>query len=228
MAGSSNAYRYSYPMKTAQFELIDIIGPVGKLETLVLSSASANEQPIQGIALIAHPNPLEGGTFNNKIVHTLARALSRQGYVAYCPNLRGVGNSGGTHDAGRAEVDDMASVLHHAHTQHGYLPVVLAGFSFGTYVQSQFRQRLDDQDVAGMILVGPSVSREQFPDVPTSTFVIHGEEDEVVPLAQVLDWLRPQGIPVSVVPGTGHFFHGKLTVLSTLIDTRWRPQAKYK
>lgn len=207
-------------MKMTQFDSITIKGPVGALETLVLNS---NERPLKGIALVAHPNPLEGGTFNNKIVHTLAKSLSRMGFIAYCPNLRGVGQSEGQHDYGKGEVEDMESILNYARSQHSNLPVVLAGFSFGTYVQSQLRTRLADNEVAGMILVGPSVSREAFPNVPASTFIIHGEEDEVVPLAKVLDWVRPQNIPLTIVPGTGHFFHGKLSILSALIETRWRP-----
>lgn len=208
-------------MKITHFEPTVIPGPVGNLETLVLTHS--DDAAPQGIALVAHPNPLEGGTFNNKIVHTIAKSLSRLGFIAYCPNLRGVGNSEGTHDYGKGEVDDMESVLNYARTQHGNLPVVLAGFSFGTYVQSQLRTRLEDNEVAGMILIGPSVSREAFPDVPASTLIIHGEEDEVIPLAKVLDWVRPQNLPVTVVPGTGHFFHGKLAILSQLIETRWQP-----
>lgn len=208
-------------MKIANFELTQIPGPAGSLETLVLQNI--NGQPLRGIAIIIHPNPLEGGSFTNKIVHTLAKILSRHGYIAYCPNLRGVGNSEGVHDFGHAEVDDAAGILEYARARHGQLPVVLAGFSFGTYVQSQFRQRLTNREVAGMILVGPAVTRHDFPAVPASTLVIHGEEDEVVPLVKVLDWARPQALPIMVVPGVGHFFHGKLAILSSLIDTRWRP-----
>jgi alpha/beta superfamily hydrolase len=210
-------------MKITHFELINIPGPVGKLETQVLQNS--NQQPARGIALVTHPNPLEGGTFDNKVVHTLAKTLSQLGYIAYCPNLRGVGNSEGEHDHGHAEVDDVEHVLQYARHQHGNLPVVLAGFSFGTYVQSQFRQRLNDEEVDGMILVGTAISRHAFPDVPSSTFLIHGEEDDVIPLIDVLNWLRPQGIPITVVPGVGHMFHGKLATLSALITTRWRPRS---
>lgn len=211
-------------MKITQFEPIVILGPAGALETLVVPNSK--DLTPKGIALIAHPNPLEGGTFNNKIVHTLAKSLSKLGFIVYCPNLRGVGNSEGKHDYGHGEVDDMASILTYARAQHGNLPVVLAGFSFGTYVQSQLRTRLTDDEVAGMILVGPSVNREAFPNVPVSTLIIHGEEDEVVPFDKVLDWVRPQNLPLIVVPGTGHFFHGKLAILSQLIETRWQPSYK--
>jgi len=211
-------------MKTPQFTPATIAGPVGALDTLVLEQAT-DGAPI-GIALVAHPNPTQGGTNTNKVVHTIAKVLSRLGYVAYCPNLRGVGKSEGEHDNGRGEVDDMAAVLAHAQAAHGALPVVLAGFSFGTFVQSQLGERLVAQHgahaVQRMILVGPATSRWALPHVPASTLVVHGEEDEVVPLATVFDWARPQSLPVVVVPGSGHFFHGKLTLLADIIHAAMR------
>lgn len=208
------------PRKAPTFELINIAGPVGNLECLRL--AAVQEQP-QGIALVAHPNPTEGGTFTNKIVHTLAKTLSRLGYTAYCPNLRGVGNSAGVHDRGQGEVDDMAAVLAHARAENPHLQrLTLAGFSFGTYVQAQLRQRLDNHEVEDMILVGPAISRYDFPSVPAHTLVIHGEEDEVIPLGAVLDWARPQHLPIVVMPGVGHFFHGKLPLLADFVSRqRW-------
>ncbi|WP_255990286.1 alpha/beta hydrolase [Chitinolyticbacter albus] len=205
--------------KAPSFLPLDIAGPAGRIECLRLDSAL---DAVRGIALVAHPNPTEGGSFTNKIVHTLAKTLSRLGYVAYCPNLRGVGNSEGEHSRGEHEPDDMAAVLAHARTEHpGVASVVLAGFSFGTLVQSRLRQRLSDAEVAGMILVGPAVSRYAFPQVPADTLVIHGEEDEVISLAAVLDWARPQQLPVIVVPGVGHFFHGRLTQLAQLVERYW-------
>ncbi|GGP20089.1 alpha/beta hydrolase [Silvimonas iriomotensis] len=208
------------PRKAPTFETISINGPAGKLECLKLESALPETR---GIALVAHPNPLEGGTFTNKIVTTLAKTLSRLGYVAYCPNLRGVGNSEGEHAYGKEEPDDMAAVLAQARAENpGVSGLVLSGFSFGTYVQSQFRQRLSDDEVEGMILIGPSVTRQAFPNVPADTIIIHGEQDEVVDLHRVFDWARPQQLPVIVVPGVGHFFHGRLTQLADLVDREWR------
>ncbi|WP_028455280.1 alpha/beta hydrolase [Chitinilyticum litopenaei] len=207
--------------KAPSFELIHIHGPAGLLECQRLPSAL---DATVGIALVAHPNPTEGGTFNNKIVHTLAKTLSRMGYVAYCPNLRGVGKSEGTHSRGEFEPDDMAAVLAHARAEHPQLQrLTLAGFSFGTLVQSRLRQRLADQEVESMILVGPAISRYDFPAVPADTLVIHGEEDEVIALQAVLDWARPQDLPVVVTPGVGHFFHGKLPLLADLVSRFWRP-----
>ena len=208
------------PRKAATFEQIEIAGPVGKLECLRLEAAT--ESPV-GIVLVAHPNPTEGGTFNNKIVHTLAKTLSRLGYIAYCPNLRGVGASAGEHSRGEFEPDDMAAVLAFARAQHPELTrITLAGFSFGTLVQSRLRERLSDDEIEGMILIGPAVSRYAFPNVPKGTLVIHGEEDEVISLSAVLNWARPQQLPVVVVPGVGHFFHGRLTQLAELVNDAWR------
>lgn len=210
----------THPRKAPSFEPVSITGPAGRLECLRLEAAT--EYP-HGIALVAHPNPIEGGTFTNKIVHTLAKTLSRLGFICYCPNLRGVGNSEGTHDRGRGEVDDMEAVLAYARQENPYVHrLILSGFSFGTYVQAQLRQRLDDDEVDEMILVGPAISRYDFPAVPANSLVIHGEEDEVIALSAVLDWARPHHLPVIVVPGTGHFFHGRLTRLAEIVARNLR------
>ena len=197
-----------------------ISGPVGQLDTIVLSPTSAP----RGIALVAHPNPLHGGTNGNKVVQTVARSCVRQGYIAYCPNLRGVGASDGQHDFGIAEKDDMLAVAAYARARHGDLPLVLAGFSFGSFVQARAQSELNPQQ---LFLIGPATSKYAMPPVPAHTVIIHGEEDEVIPLQSVFDWARPQQLPVIVVPGVGHFFHGRLKQLQDLILRNWheiRPQ----
>ena len=200
-------------MLKLQQEPIYIDGPVGQLETLVIAPKDGAPR---GIAMIAHPNPLQGGTNTNKVVQTTARALSQHGYICYCPNLRGVGNSGGEHDYGQGEVDDAQAVVDYARAQHGDVPLVLAGFSFGSYVAAQLRQRIDARH---LIMLGAAVSpKYAMPHVPADTIVIHGEHDEVISLAQVLDWARPQSLPVVVFPGVGHFFHGKLVLLQQYVQ----------
>ena len=191
--------------------LID--GPVGKVETDVNAPSGA----FRGIALIAHPNPVQGGTKDNKVVTTLAKAFFALGYVAARPNFRGVGASEGTHDAGDGETEDMLAVADWLARRYGKLPLVLAGFSFGSFVQTRVAKRLAPER---MVLVGPAVNRFAAETVPANTLVIHGEHDEVVPLAAVLDWARPQSLPVVVVPGGEHFFHGRLNLLSDII-LRW-------
>jgi alpha/beta superfamily hydrolase len=185
-------------------------GPAGAIETDINDPGAAR----RGIALIAHPNPVQGGTKDNKVVTTLAKTFFALGCVAARPNFRGVGASDGAHDEGRGETDDLVAVAGYLKGRFGALPLLLAGFSFGGFVQTQVARRLS---VEGMVLVGPAVNRFAAERVPPGTLVIHGERDEVVPLAAVLDWARPQGLPVLVVPGGGHFFHGQLNLLSEIV-----------
>jgi alpha/beta superfamily hydrolase len=180
-------------------------GPAGRIECAVDAPVAA----ARGTALIAHPHPLFGGTLDNKVVQTLARALVERGYEAWRPNFRGVGESEGRFDEGRGEVDDLASVL--ARLQR---PVVLAGFSFGAAMQARLAQAAGTER---LVLVGVAVTGFEVPAVPAGTLVIHGERDETIPLAAVLDWARPQELPVLVVPGAEHFFHRKLHVLRGIV-----------
>ena len=191
-----------------------IAGPAGRLECALDAPGGG----LAGIALIAHPHPLFGGTLDNKVVQTLARALLEQGYLALRPNFRGVGASEGTYDEGRGEVEDLAAVLEWAQREHGGLSLALAGFSFGAAMQARFAQRVAPRR---MLLVGVAVGNFEVPAVPAGTLLIHGERDETVPLAAVLDWARPQELPVLVVPGADHFFHRKLQVLRDIVRHNW-------
>lgn len=204
------------PASSLTRALID--GPIGKIETDVNDPGGAR----RGIALIAHPNPVQGGTKDNKVVTTLAKTFFALGYVTARPNFRGVGASAGQHDEGRGETDDLLAVASQLKQQYGDLPFVLAGFSFGSFVQTRVAKRLVAER---MVLVGPAVNRFPAETVPPETLVIHGEHDEVVPLAAVLDWARPQGLPIVVVPGGEHFFHGRLNLLSDIIVRYFRHPA---
>ena len=197
-------------MPPASLKRAMIDGPAGKIETDVNDPGGAR----RGIALIAHPNPVQGGTKDNKVVTTLAKAFFALGYVTARPNFRGVGASEGRHDQGRGETEDLMAVAAHLKRQYGDLPLVLAGFSFGSFVQTRVASRLPPQR---MVLVAPAVSRFPTEAVPPDTLVVHGEQDDVVPLAAVLDWARPQGLPVVVVPGGEHFFHGRLNLLADIV-----------
>lgn len=171
------------------------------------------------MALIAHPNPVQGGTKDNKVVTTLAKAFFALGYVAARPNFRGVGASEGVHDAGGGETEDMLAVAAFLQQRFDGLPLVLAGFSFGSYVQTRVAKRLKAER---LLLVGPAVNRFPAETVPADTLVIHGEHDDVVPLAAVLDWARPQDLPVVVIPGGEHFFHGRLNLLADIVVRYFR------
>jgi uncharacterized protein len=186
-------------------------GPAGGIECAVDDPAGA----ARGVALIAHPHPLFGGSLDNKVVQTLARAFVELGYAAWRPNFRGVGASEGGHDAGRGELEDLAAVLAHLGAEHP----VLAGFSFGAAMQARLSTRVAAER---LVLVGVAVGNLEVPAVPAGSLVIHGELDETVRLAAVLDWARPQELPVLVVPGADHFFHRKLPALRIAVTSNWK------
>lgn len=203
-------------MKPSTPEQVLIDGPAGTIE---LDINDPGEER-RGIALIAHPHPLMGGTKDNKVVTTLARTFYTLGYAALRPNFRGVGGTAGEHDEGRGESDDLVAVAAYARHRFGDLPLVLAGFSFGGFVQTRVIKRLHPDQ---LVLVAPPVSRFETGAVPAGTLVIHGEIDEVVPLKAVLDWARPQDLPVVVIPGGEHFFHGRLHLLQQIVTQYCRP-----
>ncbi|MCO5977500.1 alpha/beta hydrolase [Ideonella oryzae] len=200
-----------------QSQLLSVAGPAGPLEVAV--DAPQDTAP-RGVVVVCHPHPLHGGTMDNKVVQTLARAFLQLGYRVVRFNFRGVGASAGQYDEGRGEVDDALAVV--AAVRDPALPLALAGFSFGAYVAAAAAARLPaDQAAERLALVGPATSRFPVPPVPADTLVIHGEADDVVPLQATLDWARPQVLPVVVVPGVGHFFHGQLSVLKSLVTGAW-------
>ena len=185
-----------------------IAGPAGRIECAV----DGPESPTIGVALVAHPHPLYGGTLDNKVVQTLARAFVELGYEAWRPNFRGVGETEGTHDEGRGELEDLAAIVAHLKPTR----LALAGFSFGAGVQVMLAQRVKAER---LVLVGVATTRFQLPKVQPGTLVIHGEHDETVPLSSVLDWARPQELPVIVIPGADHFFHRRLNIIRELVRT---------
>ena len=187
--------------KTTERFVVD--GPAGALEIVV----NAPPQTPRGIALVAHPHPQQGGTLDNKVAQTLAKTFFGLGYAAVRFNFRGVGQSEGAFDDGAGETDDALAALAHARHRFGELPVALAGFSFGSFVQTRVAATIAAER---LVLVGPAVTRIGNAAVAEDTIVIHGEEDDVVPLAAVLAWARPRELPVIVFPGCGHFFHGRL------------------
>jgi alpha/beta superfamily hydrolase len=188
-----------------------IAGPAGKIECAVDEPQGA----ARGLALVAHPHPLFGGTLDNKVVQTLARAFVELGYSAWRPNFRGVGASEGRHDEGRGEVEDLAAVLEFTKTEKP----VLAGFSFGAAMQTKLAQAIKPER---MVLIGLAVNKFPAPPVPGDTLLIHGEKDDTVPLASVLEWALEQDLPVIVVPGADHFFHKRLNLLRAIVTNNWK------
>lgn len=188
-----------------------IVGPAGRIECAVDQPQAAR----RGSALIAHPHPLFGGTLDNKVVQTLARAFVELGYETWRPNFRGVGATEGVHDEGAGELEDLHAVAKALAPQS----LILAGFSFGASLQARLAQRVKAD---WLVLVGIGITRLEAPPVPEGSLVIHGENDDTVPLAAVLDWARPQDLPVVVVPGAEHFFHRKLHILKRIVQASWK------
>lgn len=200
-------------------------GPDGKIEVFV----ELQEAPT-GIALVAHPHPLFGGTADNKVVTTLARTFRELGCITLRPNFRGVGGSEGAHDHGVAETEDLLVV--HSYARHRFgagLPVYLAGFSFGAYVATRLAQRLATAGDAAqrLVLVGTAAGfieglrRYETGAVPADTIVIHGAQDETVPLDNVLAWAESLELPITVIPGADHFFHRRLHLIRDIIHRQW-------
>jgi uncharacterized protein len=207
----------------AHTERLSIAGPAGAIECALDLPAAA---PV-GWLVVCHPHPQHGGTMDNKVVQTVARAGLALGLAAMRFNYRGVGASAGAWDEGRGEVEDALAVIEATRERFGALPrFALAGFSFGGYVaaaaQARLAPALQPQQLA---LVAPSTVKQHAPPVLESlrpnTLLIHGERDDVVPLAASLDWARPQQLPVLVLPGVGHFFHGALHLLKSAVQRAW-------
>ncbi|MBP5949672.1 alpha/beta hydrolase [Pseudomonas sp. P42] len=199
-----------------------IDGPVGQIEALHLD----NEQP-RGIALICHPNPVQGGTMLNKVVSTLQRTARDAGLITLRFNYRGVGASEGSHDMGTGEVDDAQAAAAWLLEKHPNLPLTLFGFSFGGFVAASLGGRLEAQGVQlkHLFMVAPAVMRlgeqDQLPAHVELT-VIQPETDEVIDPQLVYDWSDELQRPHELlkVAECGHFFHGKLTDLKDLILPR--------
>lgn len=208
-------------MLNSASQIIQVEGPAGVIDT-TLDTPTA---PIRGMAVVTHPHPLYGGTRDNKVVQTLARALLSIGYVCWCPNFRGVGASEGTFDNGRGESEDILKLIDFALAHESVatadppVRLVLAGFSFGSFVQAQVFEQLRSRAIAveRLILVGAAVSRFDLPPMPAGTVLIHGETDDVVPLSAVLRWAERSELAVTVIPGADHFFHRKLGQIKQIV-----------
>ena len=199
----------------SQTQKLTLQGEAGVIEAL-------RDEPVgvsKGVAIVAHPHPLFGGTMDNKVVQTLARAFVQCGWTVVRFNFRGVGASAGEHDAGTGEARDFLAVVEQV-APAGALAV--AGFSFGSFVASHALAALWPQrTIEKVVFVGTAAQRFTVAPVPLEahdkTLVVHGEQDDTVSLASVMDWARPQSLPVTVVPGGGHFLHGPSPLLKRLV-----------
>ena len=224
-------------------KILHIDGLVGQIEMSIdlpdelKTNANFN---VRGLALVAHPHPLMGGTMDNKFAQTMARAFNQLGYVSVRPNFRGVGASAGVHDDGIGEMEDLLHITDWMRTPSSWnqfdatqgqawtlnaniLPLVVSGFSFGSYVGTHLVQRLAElgRPAERLVMVGSAAGKWVLAAAPADTILIHGEVDETIPLSDVLDWARPQELVVQVVPGADHFFHRKLHCIRNIITSAW-------
>lgn len=211
----------------------ELAGAAGRIE-VALDWPPAGA--LGGLAVIGHPHPLYGGTMDNKVAATIARTFAALGWLAVRFNFRGVGASEGVHDHGAGETDDFLQVLAAVSQWPDVAarlpaagPVAVAGFSFGSFVAARAAQRLTQaaRPADYLILVGAAAGKWPLPEVRGDTLVIHGEQDETIPLATVLDWARPQALPVLVIPGADHFFHRKLGHLKARISAHIRGMSQF-
>ncbi len=195
------------------------IGPAGVLEALLDAPVLPVGAAQRGVAFIAHPHPLFGGTMENKVAQTLARAYAQSGWLAVRFNFRGVGGSAGAYDAGQGELQDLLAAVQHFAPEGNF---ALAGFSFGAFVASQAVASMSDQRKPhSIVLVGTAAGNFDVATIPHAlhprALIVHGEVDDTIPLSAVLDWARPQNLPIMVMPGVGHFFHGQLLLLRSIV-----------
>ena len=189
---------------------ISIAGASGNIEAILHLPDVAPS----AIAVVAHPLPIMGGTMDNKVVTTLAKAFVELGCATLRFNFRGVGASEGSYDEGNGETLDAVAAANFMRGEFANLPLLLAGFSFGGYVQARAAEQLQPQQ---LVLVAPAVGRFAMPKVEANTLVIHGDLDEVVSLQEVMNWAQPQHLPVVVLNGAEHFFHGRLIQLKQIV-----------
>lgn len=204
-------------MNSSIIQNLFIDGPAGKLEVILGEPRSIPK----GLAIIAHPHPLHGGTMDNKVIHTLFTTLLELEFVVAKFNFRGVGKSEGVHDHGRGETEDAITItqmLRHQFNDHtADLPLLLAGFSFGGAIQLHAAKRLNPEY---LILIAPSVVNLDAPSVPETAqyaLIIQGDRDDIVLPDRLLAWATPQSQPITFIPGAEHFFHGKLAILKQVI-----------
>lgn len=205
-------------------EIVQFYGKAGVIDCAMDWPA---DEPV-GWALILHPNPVQGGSRDNKVVTTISRACVQHGLVAVRPNFRGIGDSAGSFDEGRGETEDMGMLVAQFRERYPQLAGgkwVLGGFSFGTCIGAQLYATLKatGESLPQLVmLAGSAVLRFRHGDaeVPPDALVVHGENDDVVSMDEVMQWARPIDMPVVVIPNAGHFFHGKLLILRDLVHTR--------
>jgi len=179
--------------------------------------------------VICHPHPLYGGTMDNKVVWTLARAFQELGAPTIRFNFRGVGASEGSHDEGPGEIDDALAMIAHGRERWPQAVLWLAGFSFGGVVA--IRAAASAHPIR-LVTVAPGITRLDVSDAPRPAcpwLIVQGDADDVVPAEAVIAWARglSPAPELAVLPGAGHFFHGRINELrDTVLEFMRRAPAR--
>ncbi|MDZ3991632.1 alpha/beta hydrolase [Pseudomonas sp. Teo4] len=188
-----------------------IQGPVGQIQLLI----DYPDAPAKGVVVLSHPQPLLGGSPRHIVPLTLARRLCAAGWQVVRPCYRGVGKTEGEHADGIGECDDTLAVIRHVQGHFPELPLALVGFSFGAYVHARAVCALAEPPCAVALLglpVGDVPGGRYYEPLPLpgDVLLLHGEQDEMAPLANLLDWARPRQRAVTLYSGANHFFKGCL------------------
>lgn len=203
--------------KAPKTEEVLMDGPAGRLEGLFERPASGEPT---GAAVVCHPHPVHGGTLQNKVTHTLARAFLQCGFATLRFNFRGVGESEGEFDEGGGELDDALAAIRWTRDRHPQPPFWVAGFSFGAAIAVKAASRVSAD---GLVSVAPAIRRVAGHSDPQPTcawLVIQGESDELVDPEETIAWINglEPGPELLMFPETGHFFHGKLVPLREAVE----------
>lgn len=215
-------------MKPPRAERITLDGPAGGLEALVEVPTLDPASDVAASAcfgVVCHPHPLYGGTLDNKVVYTLARALVELGAPAIRFNFRGVGHSAGSYDDGRGETEDALAVIAYGRERWPDAALWLAGFSFGGAVAVRAAAQARPER---LVTVAPGITRVPMEGIDSPAcpwLIVQGDADDVIDPAAVRDWASRQTIPpaMRILPGTGHFFHGHLHELRQVVLDFLRP-----
>ena len=213
-------------MKPPRGERVRISGPTGEIEALVETPAEDGAIDGPRFGVVCHPHPLYGGTLDNKVVYTLARAFVELGVPAIRFNFRGVGGSAGSYDEGRGETEDALAVIAYGRQRWPGASLWLAGFSFGGAVAVRAAAQAAPQR---LVTVAPGITRVAMAGVASPAcpwLIVQGDADDLIAPAAVLEWARRQSTApeLRLLSGAGHFFHGRLHELRAVVLDFLRPE----
>jgi alpha/beta superfamily hydrolase len=208
-------------MKPPRAERVRLAGPAGDIEALIETPADmpADAGAPRAFAVVCHPHPLYGGTLDNKVVYTLARACVELGVPSIRFNFRGVGGSAGQYDEGRGETADALAVVAHGRERWPGAALWLAGFSFGGAVAVRAAAQAQPEK---LVTVAPGITRVAMDGVASPAcpwLIVQGDADDVIEPAAVQEWASRQSRAptVRLLSGAGHFFHGRLHDLRQIV-----------